>query len=174
MSFPGAQWPYYSCGDSSQLLNRNPAHRLGSKRDAAELKEHPFFKMIDWDALAARQVTVPFKPFVDSDESVSNFDPEFTEADILKEAPVDAGNYYDDDPASAWFDMPGGDGKTARPAPVPINPSRDRMNGAGPGPLGEEAQDAFRGFSYSGDAELHDLMMAASMKEGHDEDDMRA
>merc|ERR1711879_519541 len=103
---------------------------------------------------------------VDSDESVSNFDPEFTEADILKEAPVDTGNYYDDDPSSSWFDSTG-DGKS-RPAPVPINPSRDRMNGAGPGPLGEEAQDAFRGFSYSGDAELHDMMKAASMNEGND------
>jgi protein-serine/threonine kinase len=129
--------------------------------------------MIDWEALAARQVTVPFKPFVDSDESVSNFDPEFTEADILKEAPIDTGNYYDDDPSSAWFDAGGGDGK-ARPAPVPINPSRDRMNGAGPGPLGDEAQDAFRGFSFSGDAELQDLMSAASMRDTSGEDDMRA
>ena len=137
--------------------------------------------MIDWEALGARQVTVPFKPFVDSDESVSNFDPEFTEADILKEAPKDNGDWFDDDPTTPWLDDgPPGTGAGnggARPAPVPINPSRDRMNGAGAGPLDEQAQDAFRGFSYSGDAELHDLMRHASMSEedaAAADNDMRA
>ncbi|KAH9077277.1 Pkinase-domain-containing protein, partial [Lactarius deliciosus] len=51
------------------LLNRNPKHRLGAQRDAAELKEHPVFKTINWDALARKQVTPPFKPVVESDES---------------------------------------------------------------------------------------------------------
>ncbi|KAL7009234.1 Serine/threonine-protein kinase [Cystobasidiomycetes sp. EMM_F5] len=143
------------------LLNRNPAHRLGSKRDAGELKEHPFFKMIDWEALAARQVSVPFKPYVESDESVSNFDPEFTEADILREAPVDSGAYYEnDDPAGGPQWLGDGDG---RPAPVSINPSRNRTVGFGP--LDEQAQDAFRGFSYSGDLDLHELMTQASMSD---------
>ncbi|KAI6097414.1 kinase-like domain-containing protein [Pisolithus croceorrhizus] len=66
----------------SGLLNRNPKHRLGAERDAAELKEHPFFASIDWKALSMKQVTPPFKPAVESDESTSNFDPEFTTADI--------------------------------------------------------------------------------------------
>ncbi|KAJ7694725.1 kinase-like domain-containing protein [Mycena olivaceomarginata] len=35
-----------------ELLNRNPKHRL-AQRNAEELKEHPFFKSIDWAALAA-------------------------------------------------------------------------------------------------------------------------
>lgn len=73
---------------SSQLLNRNPKHRLGAQRDTAELKEHPFFKSIDWDALGKKQVTPPFKPIVDSDESTNNFDPEFTSAD-LRETGID-------------------------------------------------------------------------------------
>ncbi|TIB99411.1 kinase-like protein [Wallemia mellicola] len=77
------------------LLNRNPEHRLGSKRDAAELKEDPFFKSIDWNALANRQVTPPFKPLVESDESVANFDTEFTGADIREH-----GVPWDDDVAS--------------------------------------------------------------------------
>ncbi|PPQ74733.1 hypothetical protein CVT24_003861 [Panaeolus cyanescens] len=66
----------------SFLLNRNPKHRLGAQRDAAELKEHPFFACIDWHALSLKQVTPPFKPVVESDESTNNFDPEFTSADI--------------------------------------------------------------------------------------------
>ena len=123
--------------------------------------------MIDWEALAARQVAVPFKPFVDSDESVSNFDPEFTEADVLKEAPIDTGIYFDDNEAGgAWLDQPSGQ----KPAPVPINPSKDRMTGTGP--LDEQAQNAFRGFSYTGDMDLHDLMMQTNMNQ--EEDDVEA
>jgi serine/threonine protein kinase SCH9 len=62
------------------LLNRNPKHRLGAQRDAEELKEHPFFSDIDWDALAKKNVAPPFKPILKSEEDVSNFDPEFTNA----------------------------------------------------------------------------------------------
>ena len=62
------------------LLNRNPKHRLGAQRDAEELKEHPFFADIDWDALAKKNVAPPFKPILKSEEDVSNFDPEFTNA----------------------------------------------------------------------------------------------
>jgi serine/threonine protein kinase len=83
------------------LLNRNPKHRLGAQRDAAELKEHPFFDSIDWAALLLKQVTPPFKPVVESDESTSNFDPEFTTADIhdvgLAEMDLD-----DEDPSEDW------------------------------------------------------------------------
>ena len=88
---------------SSQLLNRNPKHRLGAQRDAAELKEHPFFKSIDWDLLAQRAVPPPFKPYVDSDESVANFDPEFTEANLFDEAPHDI-HWNDSDPSADWLD----------------------------------------------------------------------
>lgn len=63
-------------------MNRNPKHRLGAQRDAAELKEHAYFKHTDWAALARKEVTPPFKPIVESDESTNNFDPEFTEADV--------------------------------------------------------------------------------------------
>jgi hypothetical protein len=80
------------------LLNRNPKHRLGAQRGAQELKEHAFFSCIDWDALAARQVNPPFKPFVECDESVANFDPEFTDADILKVAPFDDDSFDNGEP----------------------------------------------------------------------------
>ncbi|KAH6915385.1 AGC/Akt protein kinase [Coprinopsis sp. MPI-PUGE-AT-0042] len=77
------------------LLNRNPKHRLGAVRDASELKEHPFFASIDWTALSQKQVTPPFKPIVESDESTNNFDPEFTEADIRD--PNVTGMFIDDE-----------------------------------------------------------------------------
>ncbi|KAF8592617.1 kinase-like protein [Ramaria rubella] len=82
------------------LLNRNPKHRLGAINDAAELKAHPFFKSIDWKALSLKQVTPPFRPDVESDESTTNFDPEFTSAD-LREHGIDD-DLDEDDPSEHW------------------------------------------------------------------------
>jgi len=62
------------------LLNRNPKHRLGATRDAEELKAHPFFADIDWDALMKKNVVPPFKPKLKGELDTSNFDPEFTNA----------------------------------------------------------------------------------------------
>jgi protein-serine/threonine kinase len=62
------------------LLNRNPKHRLGATRDAAELIEHPFFADVDWDALGKKNLIPPFKPKLSSAADTSNFDPEFTNA----------------------------------------------------------------------------------------------
>lgn len=84
-----------------QLLNRNPKHRLGAQRDTEELKEHPFFRSIDWKALAAKQITPPFIPVVESDESTAYFDPEFTSADVNADAAV-GGVFDDEDPSEDW------------------------------------------------------------------------
>ncbi|SJL01708.1 related to SCH9-serine/threonine protein kinase involved in stress response and nutrient-sensing signaling pathway [Armillaria ostoyae] len=81
------------------LLNRNPKHRLGATRDAAELKEHTFFSCIDWKALSLKQVTPPFKPVVESDESTANFDPEFTTADLSQ---VGVDGMDENDPSEDW------------------------------------------------------------------------
>ena len=62
------------------LLNRNPKHRLGATNDAEELKAHPFFADIDWEALTNKKVVPPFKPKLKSVLDTSNFDPEFTNA----------------------------------------------------------------------------------------------
>jgi serine/threonine protein kinase len=62
------------------LLNRNPKHRLGATRDAEELKAHPFFADVDWEALHKKNVVPPFKPKLKGELDVSNFDPEFTNA----------------------------------------------------------------------------------------------
>ena len=62
------------------LLNRNPRHRLGANGDAEELKKHPFFSDVDWDALSKKNVVPPFKPKLKSELDVSYFDPEFTTA----------------------------------------------------------------------------------------------
>lgn len=43
-----------------KLLNRNPKKRLGaSERDADELREHPFFKGVDWEKVENLEVEMP-------------------------------------------------------------------------------------------------------------------
>ncbi|CAG8505588.1 14338_t:CDS:2 [Gigaspora margarita] len=61
------------------LLARNPHNRLGSRNDAEEIKNHPFFANVDWDALYLKQVSPPYKPNVSSEDDTSCFDPSFTE-----------------------------------------------------------------------------------------------
>jgi serine/threonine protein kinase len=126
--FGRIRFPRGAIGDDGKqfvkaLLNRNPKHRLGAARDAAELKEHAFFAGVDWPALALRQVEPPFKPNVESDESVECFDPEFTSTDVaaLKLADTDE-SLDEDDPSEAWTD----------PAPAPGSRTPH-------GPLGSDA-----------------------------------
>ena len=60
------------------LLDRNPATRIGSRHDAMELKIHPFFHDIDWEALAEKRVVPPFRPALQQLTDTNNFDVEFT------------------------------------------------------------------------------------------------
>ncbi|ETM03470.1 AGC protein kinase [Phytophthora nicotianae] len=63
-----------------QLLNRNPAERLGSK-GAHQVKNHLFFESIDWAKLAKKQATPPFRPChsaMNDGEAPLNFEAEFT------------------------------------------------------------------------------------------------
>ena len=55
---------------------------MGSKNDAAEVKSHPWFEGINWQALIDKKLKAPFIPLVKSNSDVSNFDPEFTQCDV--------------------------------------------------------------------------------------------
>ncbi|KAG5654477.1 hypothetical protein H0H81_001976 [Sphagnurus paluster] len=110
------------------LLNRNPNHRLGASRDAEELKEHPFFKTIDWKALALKQVTPPFKPVVESDESTNNFDPEFTSADIRDVGLADM-VLDEEDPSENWVSQSIGNTGMVHTPNGPLGSERDAPNG---------------------------------------------
>lgn len=49
----------------SKLLVKDPRQRLGGgEEDAKELKRHPFFKDLDWDALERKEISAPFKPII--------------------------------------------------------------------------------------------------------------
>ncbi|KAF8528809.1 Pkinase-domain-containing protein [Hysterangium stoloniferum] len=157
------------------LLNRNPKHRLGAINDAAELKAHPFFKSIDWEALSRKQVTPPFRPNVESDESTTNFDPEFTTAD-LREHGIDSfdDDLDEDDPSEHWVASasvtannyaPNGPlGSETNQAisslqtntkAVAIEKRRRRRQEAAGSPLTNSVQENFRGFTFSGEQSLH-------------------
>lgn len=50
------------------LLNPDPKQRLGSRRTGIkEIKNHKFFKGIDWAEVANRNLKPPFVPILDSD-----------------------------------------------------------------------------------------------------------
>ncbi len=167
-----------------QLLNRNPKHRLGAQRDAAELKEHPFFKSIDWEALARKQVTPPFKPVVESDESTSNFDPEFTSADISHIGLANKLTLDDDDPSEDWVSQsvsggpqhtPHGPLGSDRPPlsttpGIQIQQKRRGRDLASSPPLTSSVQEKFRGFTYSGEPEsfLTRVVNRLNEKEGRE------
>jgi len=56
------------------LLNRNPARRLGASQDGAEvIKKLPFFKGINWDTVLNRGYKVP-KPSKTIDLYREHFD----------------------------------------------------------------------------------------------------
>ncbi|KAI0921773.1 hypothetical protein AcW2_006648 [Taiwanofungus camphoratus] len=182
------------------LLNRNPKHRLGAQRDAEELKEHPFFKSIDWVALSRKQVTPPFKPSVESDESVANFDPEFTSADVRDAGVDELMDLDEEDPSEDWvaragsaiagsLHTPNGPLGSDRPPTatavatanntaanggqrhgIDIAGRKKRREAAG-SPLTNSVQENFRGFTYHGESVVPPAAgVLAEAEHGVDED----
>ncbi|WWC62909.1 uncharacterized protein I303_105507 [Kwoniella dejecticola CBS 10117] len=150
------------------LLNRNPQNRLGARRGTEELKEHPFFKSIDWDLLYKKQITPPFKPIVDSDESVANFDPEFTNSSLIEAGiiPWEENETTQQVPGKHSYLGPGGSLSSAshmnNAAPgLAINkPQRPPLPGASGSPLTSSVQENFRGFTYTGESLMPHSMLA--------------
>ncbi|KAF7730956.1 serine/threonine protein kinase psk1 [Apophysomyces ossiformis] len=92
--------PYYLTADVkdllSKLLRKNPNARLGAKPKRVDpIRKHRFFRKIDWDALARRELRPPIVPVVTNPEAAENFDPMFT-SQALVGSPTDhlEGNHF--------------------------------------------------------------------------------
>uniref|UniRef100_A0A914CA42 Protein kinase C n=1 Tax=Acrobeloides nanus TaxID=290746 RepID=A0A914CA42_9BILA len=60
------------------LLQKSPIKRLGCLgNEEREIREHPFFRRIDWIKIESRQVQPPFKPRIENRYSTENFDSHF-------------------------------------------------------------------------------------------------
>ena len=76
----------------------NPKKRLGS-RGADEVKQHPFFKGVDFDKVLRKEYKPPFVPKLNDDLDLRYFDETFTElrVDSEKNDDKDEGDDEKDD-----------------------------------------------------------------------------
>ncbi|VDM30348.1 unnamed protein product [Hydatigera taeniaeformis] len=62
------------------FLNKDPNSRLGcSPAGSLEIRDHVFFRRINWELIESRAIQPPFKPCVRDKRDTSNFDSAFTE-----------------------------------------------------------------------------------------------
>ncbi|KAG5679071.1 hypothetical protein PVAND_008668 [Polypedilum vanderplanki] len=61
-----------------KLLEKDPKKRLGYVNDAADIKNHRFFRNIDWNILKEKSYTAPMIPKVCDKYDVSQFSEDFT------------------------------------------------------------------------------------------------
>ncbi|KAM7542770.1 hypothetical protein Aperf_G00000000919 [Anoplocephala perfoliata] len=62
------------------FLNKDPNARLGcSPVGSLEIRDHVFFRRVNWELIEARAIQPPFKPCVRDKRDTSNFDSAFTD-----------------------------------------------------------------------------------------------
>ncbi|KAI8936837.1 hypothetical protein NX059_006074 [Plenodomus lindquistii] len=77
--------PYYLSADAKDLLTRllrkEPKKRLGFNmpKDLQTIKNHRFFRKINWKALEARELEPPIQPLITDPELAENFAQDFTD-----------------------------------------------------------------------------------------------
>eukprot|EP01123_Difflugia_compressa_P012971 TRINITY_DN577_c0_g1_i1.p1 TRINITY_DN577_c0_g1~~TRINITY_DN577_c0_g1_i1.p1 ORF type:complete len:474 (-),score=112.71 TRINITY_DN577_c0_g1_i1:143-1564(-) len=69
-----------------RFLNRDPVSRL---QEPDQIKQHPWFKDIDWDKLESLEIPPPFVPEVKSADDVRHIDDEFLRENVHEEEDED-------------------------------------------------------------------------------------
>ena len=73
------------------MLDKNAATRLGTVNGVEQIKEHEWFKEIDFKKLENRELEPPFVPDVSEDKfDVTNFDTQFTNEDAVNSVMPDS------------------------------------------------------------------------------------
>jgi classical protein kinase C len=69
----------------TRLTTADLSKRLGcGKRGSQEIKDHPFFKTIDWVKLLRREIEPPYKPKLKHECDTSKIDTDFTNTAIKR------------------------------------------------------------------------------------------
>lgn len=67
------------------MLDPNPSTRLGcGRRGVDEIKDHPFFKEVNWTDVYLKRIRPPFIPLIKSESDVSNVDFLFTSGKLTR------------------------------------------------------------------------------------------
>ncbi|KAI9675801.1 MAG: serine/threonine protein kinase psk1 [Trizodia sp. TS-e1964] len=79
--------PYFLGPDAKDLMRRllrkDPSKRLGSSnKDIPLIKNHRFFRKIDWEKLERRELEPPIKPLITDPSLAENFSTEFTDLSL--------------------------------------------------------------------------------------------
>lgn len=65
------------------FLVKDSQQRLGSGiNDELKIKNHPFFRRIDWIKILNKEIQPPYKPQITDDRLVENFDINFTKSQL--------------------------------------------------------------------------------------------
>jgi len=88
------RFPDYVAPDAQSflkgLLIRDPLKRLGTAKDGAELRAHPWFEDIDFGKLQKKEIKAPFIPDVAGFSDTSQIDPVFIREEAIDSLVVDS------------------------------------------------------------------------------------
>ncbi|KRX43993.1 Protein kinase C iota type, partial [Trichinella murrelli] len=72
--------------NNSLLFLQNPAERLGCtqplEQGFEDIKNHAFFRNIEWELVEAKQITPPYRPLIKDNRDLEHFDRQFTDEPV--------------------------------------------------------------------------------------------